>query len=447
MRRQSVGAVDGTLAAETGKSSRRFEAHMKKVGHLLRTAAIAAMIVTAGTATAMPVRDARPRSADSYEPSESARLQRAKDLISEEQWVAAIAELRSALTDPKEQSKDEALFWLAHSQNQVGDLAEAVVSVRRLQEEFKKSRWSAPAYSLLLELAQKLGRRDVLWRMAPPPPPPPPAATALTPPKSPARRVPKPAEPPATHATTPPPAPPPPPAGAPPPPPPKGFEGAEFEVPWVSESYLPDADLKIQALGRLIHTDAQKVIPMLGQIALERNNPGAARRAVFVLMQSRNPQAQHVVVDVAKKGPEPVRVAAVRELGRFGGPDASQELLQVYWTAEVPVKEQVVISLGQRSDAPALLKIAQVERNIALRETAVIALGRAGGYEQLRVMYVNAPLSTRRAIIRGLFTARDDDGLIRIADQEKEPGLRAYARERLRLMGTRQASAYLEKTK
>ena len=86
------------------------------------------------------------------------------------------AELRAAVADPKEPNKDEALFWLAHSQNQAGDFAEAVESIRRLQREFPKSRWSAPAESLLIELAQKLGRRDVLWRTASPPPPPAPPA-------------------------------------------------------------------------------------------------------------------------------------------------------------------------------------------------------------------------------------------------------------------------------
>jgi hypothetical protein len=51
-------------------------------------------------------------------PAESARMTRAKDLISDDQWAAAIPVLRAASTDPKEQNKDEALFWLAHSQNQ-----------------------------------------------------------------------------------------------------------------------------------------------------------------------------------------------------------------------------------------------------------------------------------------------------------------------------------------
>ena len=74
---------------------------------------------------------------------------------------------------------------------------------------------------------------------------------------------------------------------------------------------------------------------MLGEIALEEGKPAEARRAVFVLAQSGHPEAQMVVVDVAKKGPRAVRMAAVKELGHFGGPEIAKELLQVYSTADL----------------------------------------------------------------------------------------------------------------
>ena len=402
--------------------------------------AISFVVANAGSVPAAPNAVHRAGGLGSVEPAESARMIRAKDLISEDQWVAAIVELRAAVADPKEQNKDEALFWLAHSQNQAGDLAEAVESIRRLQLEYDRSRWKVPAYSLLIELAQKLGRQDVLWRMAPPPPPPPQTAVATTPPRAPragpSRTAPMPPPaPPATPEATPPPAATPP--LAPPAPP----------VAWVAESYFPDIDLRIQALGRLIHTDAKKVIPMLRNIALETGNTASARRAVFVLAHSRHPEAQSMVVDVAKHGAEPVRLAAVRELGRFGGQNVSQELLHVYSTANRPVKQQVVLSLGLRADIQALLKIAQTEADAHLRDAAIVTLGRAGGRDQLRIMYSEASRETREAVIRGLFNAKDEEGLIRIADREKDVQLRRYVLERLRLMGTPRARGYLEKIK
>lgn len=395
--------------------------HMGRIGMLVMAALMAAGSAMAGV-----------------EPAESARMLRAKDLISDERWDAAILELRSAIADSKEQNKDEALFWLATSQNQTGDLAEAIETVQRLQRDYPKSRWTVPASSLMIELAQKTGRRDWLWRYAAPPAPPPtPPVPASTPPPTPLpprapRTGPTPAAAP-PRPTTPPDVPP----SSPPLPP-----GAT----WVAaDSIVIGADLRIQALARLIPTDAKKVIPMLRNIAFHEE-AGPAKRAVLVLAQSRNPDAQVCVVDVAKSGPEPVRIAAVRELGRFGDSNTSRELLEVYSTANWPVKRQVVLSLGERADTSALLRIAQSESDVKLLETAIVTLGRAGGSEQLRVLY---PKSTRarQLIIRSLYNARDEDGLIRIAKQEKDAALRDEALARLRLLGTPGAKAYLESIK
>ena len=188
------------------------------------------------------------------------------------------------------------------------------------------------------------------------------------------------------------------------------------------------------------------MIPILRNIALEPANP-AAREARFVLAQSRNADAQSTVVDVAKTGPEPVRVAAIRELERFGGPEVSTALLEVYSTGNLPVKRQVVVSLGERADASSLFHIAQSEHDDRLRDTAIVTLGKVGGREQLRVLLARASKETRLAVIRGLFLARDDDGLIRVAEQEKDPELRSEVLSRLKLIGTPKAKEYLQSVK
>jgi HEAT repeat protein len=203
-------------------------------------------------------------------------------------------------------------------------------------------------------------------------------------------------------------------------------------------------DMRIQALASLIRIDALKVIPMLREIALESGNPDEARRALFVLAQSGRPEARTTVVEVAKTGPELARLAAVRELGRLGGPAVATELLQVYSTADERVKFQVVASLGQRDAAPALLRIAQSEKNRRLRDVAIVALGEAGGRQQLTMLYAKADPDAKRAVIEGLFNARAEDELIRIAQQESDPDSRERVRARLRLLGTPKARAYLD---
>jgi hypothetical protein len=397
-------------------------------------------------------------------PAESQRLERAKDLIGDEQWVRAIDELKGAVADPKETSKDEALFWLAHSENQARDSAAAVATIRRLEREYPASRWVKPARSLRIEIAQRLQRNDVLWytAVAPAPPamPAPPAPVAVPTPAAPTL-PPTPSSPPAPAAPRsrgyrllPPPRPGAAPAApvAPAAPPTPGTPAPPaFPRPptpptaWMSDGFLPDTDLRIQALGSLMHTDAVKVIPMLKQIALDGNNPGSARRALFVLAQSGRADARSTVVECAKTGSEPVRLAAVRELGRLGGSAVLNDLLQVYSTGNERVKYQVVMSLGQRDAAPALMRIAQSESDQRLRDVAIVTLGQAGGRDQLVTLYARASAPAKRPIIIGLFNAQADDELIRLAERERDPQARQEILSRLRLLGTPKAILYLEK--
>jgi len=370
------------------------------------------------------------------EPGESQRLEQAKDYIADEQWTRAIAVLRAAATDAKERHKDEALFWLAHSLHQARDLGAAVEMISELERQFPASRWVKPARSLRVEIAQKLRRNDVLWWAATPPPAP--VAPPVHRPRASGQ-----------------------PASGPPAPPPPARPAAPFRLSprapmipppampppmvWIPEHWNPDTDLRIQALGSLMTTDSARVIPMLKEIALGSNHPQEASRAVFVLAQSGSPEAHSTVVEVAMHGSESVRVAAVRELGRFGGPKVPDELLQVYGAGNTRVKYQVVNSLGERAATRALLRIAESEVNRPLRDTAIVTLGQAGGREQLQRLYTRATLELKRPIIIGLFNARADDELIRIAERETDAAIRREILARLRLLGTPKAKQYLEK--
>lgn len=376
-------------------------------------------------------------------PLQSPRLERAKDLIAEEQWVRAIEQLRAAAADAAEKNKDEALFWLAHSQHQARDLAGAVETIARLERQHPASRWVKPARSLRIEIAQKLRRDDVLWYtaaaprpvtpapaspVAPPAPGAPPAPAALPTPAG------TPAPPPAVAA----------PRAIIPPKPPQATPLPALSPMWIPKGWKPDTSLRIQALGSLIQTDAPKVIPILKEIALESHDANEARRALFVLAQSGRPEAQSTVLEVARHGSELVQIAAVRELGRFGGEQASEALLQVYTLGNPRVKYQIVNSLGERSATTALMRIAETEKDRKLQESAIIHLGQAGGREQLERFYSRARGELKKPIIEGLFNARAEEALIRIAQQERDQAIRAEVLTRLRLLGTPKARAYLE---
>jgi hypothetical protein len=372
---------------------------------------------------------------------DSKRLALAKDYIADEQWTRAIAELRVVSADARDPNRDEALFWLAHSEHQIGDQGAAIEAIARLEELFPRSRWVRPARSLRVEIAQRLRRDDILWVLAAPPTPPVPAPApgSVVPP---ARAVPPDAPPPSAPAAAPagraprsrlPPAATPAPWAVPTPPapgvaptPPPGITPATVRpearpmLP-TPEGLLPaapygfDTDLQIEALVGLLDTHSERVIPLLREIALDEKNPNEARRAVFALAQSNRPEAKNTVVEAARRGPDVVRIAAIRELGRFPEP--------VFTTT--------------------LLGIARAESDSAVRDTAIVTLGRSGARVQLRTLYAQVPPQSRFSVLTALFNAKDDDELIRIASTERDLRLRARARQQLRLLATPKAIKFL----
>src|SRR4051794_17324142 len=82
---------------------------------------------------------------------ESKRLGHAKDYIADEQWARAIVELKAVADDPKESSRDEALFWLAHSEHQTADDAAALQTIARLERDYPRSPWVKIAGSMRVE--------------------------------------------------------------------------------------------------------------------------------------------------------------------------------------------------------------------------------------------------------------------------------------------------------
>ena len=376
---------------------------------------------------------------------DSKRLAQGKDYIADEQWTRAIAELKAAADDPHEKNRDEALFWLAHSEHQSGDDASSLQTIVRLEREFPKSPWVRLAHSMRVEIAERMRRDDVLWVIAQPPtpaPPPPPALAPSAPPPTPT--IPPPGATPRTVVAVPPP-PRPAPASTPPP-----FMGtlppAAADTWWVGTMPEPaDQAVRIEALAGLIDTHSDRVIPLLKDIALDRNSPDDARRAIVVLAHSQRPEAHSIVFEVARGGAEPVQLAAIRELGRLQDANVSNALLQVYTASAIPrVRRQVVTSLGERADNASLLRIVRSEQDTGVRNVAIQTLGRIGApRQQLRTLYAETPVESREAVINALCTSKDDDELIRIASTERNPILRQRARQQLRLLATPKAIKFL----
>jgi len=354
--------------------------------------------------------------------ADSPRLARAKDLIADEQWRRAVVELRAAYADPNEPARDEAAFWLAHSLYRSGDAAGALQTIKQIEQRFPRSRWIYPARSLQLEIAHRLNRNDLLWKYATPPPPAPAPPALPAEPVAPVNELPP--APPATPVVRP--------GAAPAPPATPRPRAVPRRREWVRSFEAEDLDLQIQALGSLIRVEPARAVPILKGVALATEDEELARRAIFVLMQSRRVDARAAVRDLAATGPEPVALAAVKELGLFAPEESARLLRELYASRSAPVKSQVLRAFGSSRQVQPLLQIVRSEREPALREAAVAALGQAGARPQLARLYRQHP-DLRLPVITALFTAAGEQELAAIARSERDPALRAEAQARLAL--------------
>jgi hypothetical protein len=355
---------------------------MRKVLKVLRVLMVLALVV-APHALAEPVGAA---------PAESERLGRAKDFIADERWTRAIAELRVVVADRREPARDEAAFWLAHSLYQAGEPGEALSVIDALEREQPRSRWVKPARSLRIEIAHRLKRTDLLWKVATPPvPPPAPPKTGPVgpdapppPPDAPVARQPKRSR-----------------AAQPVKPPVKTAIAPEFTLTW-------DTDLRIQALSSLMSSEAARVVPILREIALKTDDEAQARRAIYVLAQSNRADARSTIVEVARSGDEPRQVTAVKVLAYQGWPEAEKVLLDVYDAATPHVKRQVIRVFGN-----------------------------VGSRIQLRQLFdTSQDVELKHAIINALFEAGATSELQRISKQEKNDDIRRAANAKLELLAT-----------
>jgi tetratricopeptide (TPR) repeat protein len=202
-----------------------------------------------------------------------------------------------------------------------------------------------------------------------------------------------------------------------------------------------DEDMKLMALNALQNSD--DAIPILQKMLQGTNSPRIKSRALFVLAQSSSPKAREVLVNIAKGGSNPdLQMKAVQYLGIHGGPENRTALADIYaQSSDVDLKKRILNSFMVAGDRDRLLKAAQSEQNPELRATAVQQLGVMGAHEELWSLYQKeSSVDVKKQIIRAMFTGGDVTRLSQLAKSEQNPELRLLAVRNLGLMGSKRTS-------
>jgi hypothetical protein len=137
-----------------------------------------------------------------------------------------------------------------------------------------------------------------------------------------------------------------------------------------------DEDLKMLALNSLLNQDPARAIPLLRGVLNGNASPAMKKHALFVLAQSKSPDADVILHDAAmgKMGPDLQR-EAIRSIAVFEGKRSNDTLVEVYKTTSDPkIKKSVISGLFITQDAPRMVELARNEKDLELKRSIVSQL-------------------------------------------------------------------------
>jgi len=137
-----------------------------------------------------------------------------------------------------------------------------------------------------------------------------------------------------------------------------------------------DEDLKMLALNSLLNRDPATALPLLRGI-LSGNQPLRVKKhALFVLAQSKSPEAEGILRDAALGKLDPqLQGQAIQAIAVFQGKRANDTLAEVYRTTTDPkIKSSIISAMFITKDAPRMVEMARNEKDLELKRRIVSEL-------------------------------------------------------------------------
>jgi HEAT repeat protein len=214
----------------------------------------------------------------------------------------------------------------------------------------------------------------------------------------------------------------------------------------VSPEKTADEELKLIAINSLLHSDAEKALPMLEKFLQGSQPPKLKERALFVLSQSGSPRGREIVAGIARGNANPeLQMQALKYLGLFGGKESRQVLADIYSSsASVEVKKAILRSFMVAGEKERVLAAAKGESVPELRREAIRQLGVMGAQPEIWQLYqTETAVENKKELIRAMFISGNAEKLLELARTEKDAGLRRSAIRSLGTMNTTQSGEAL----
>ncbi|WP_213806833.1 HEAT repeat domain-containing protein [Granulicella sp. dw_53] len=267
------------------------------------------------------------RSSTSSTQEEDAAYAAGSRALEQQQWPEAVASFDKVI-NAKGKRADAALYWKAYTLNKLGKGPLALATCNQLRSQYASSPWNTDCRAVSIPL-----RRDFDVDVELPEPP------SL-------------------------------------PMPPMPDMDGERRHGRDAVQRGSDDDLKLLALNSLLNQDPAKAIPVLRAMLSGNQSMRVKKHALFVLAQSRSPEAQSVLHDavLGKMDPELQR-EAIQSMAVFQGKRANDTLAEVYRsTSDASVRKSIISAFFISGDAPRMVELARNEKDLNVKRNIVSQL-------------------------------------------------------------------------
>jgi HEAT repeat protein len=199
--------------------------------------------------------------------------------------------------------------------------------------------------------------------------------------------------------------------------------------------------LALAALEGLINMPPERALPILKRVLSGDQSTIVKKRALFVASQFDGPEAQQLLIDVAKQANNPLRAEAIRNIGIGGNPTSVAVLKEVYANGDDATKRQVLESwliAGNRADVYQAALAAKTE---AEADRAIRTLAAMGARDELRKL--GAEGKNSKSLMEAFAVSGDLESLKRIANTAPDPATRAEAVRRMGIIAGPEATKAL----
>jgi len=200
-----------------------------------------------------------------------------------------------------------------------------------------------------------------------------------------------------------------------------------------SQSADAREELKLAALEALITAPADRALPLVTRVLAGNNSDEVKSRALFILSQIDDPQAQTQLLDVARQSSGELREEAIRMIGIGGDPATLAQLTGLYTSGDAEVRDAVLEAYLIAGDSDAIFQIATAADNEEDFSAAVEMLAAMGANDELRMLREKVGLS--ESLIEAYAISGDIESLRALARDGSDPEQQENAIDGLMIAG------------